>query len=132
MRIETCLVALGTALLAASAVPADETPRAPAAREEKADVAPARGYDEIFGEILQNLPEKSRAKVDSARAKAEGPAAAPAGPAAGNLPDPERKGSREKALEKLAPEVKARVEKAIRDLETKRRERALEFKELEK
>lgn len=134
MRIETCLVAVGTALLAASSVFGGEPSREPDSPAVQAASTPARGYDEIYGEILQNLPEQSRAKVDSARTKAESPATVPveAEAEAGKRAEPERVVKREKALEKLAPEVKARVEKAIRDMETKRREREMEFRELEK
>ncbi len=132
MRIETCPAAVGAALLAAASVFGGEPSRVPDSPAVQAESAPSRGYDEIYGEILQNLSGQSRAKVDSARTKAESPAKVPEEAAAAKRTEPERGGKREKALEKLAPEVKARVEKAIRDMETKRRERELEFRELEK
>lgn len=91
-------------------------------------------YDALFSEILQTLPERSRAKVDSARARAG--EAAPRKEAA-EIPSREavegRSASkRGDALQKLPPEVKERVEKAIKTSENRQTDRMLEFKELEK
>jgi hypothetical protein len=124
----THTLALGALLLAAvQAWCGEPAAPAPAAESAVAD----KGYDALFSEILQNLPEKDRAKVDSARGK---------GPDEPKPGDPDwvppgeavRQEKRAKALEKLAPDVKERVEKAIQKLESRQKERELEFKELDK
>lgn len=129
MRIQFCLLALGTVLLAANDARCADQQAAP-----ETSVAPterAKTYDELFGEILQNLPEKNRAKVDSARANGKTPPETPAVTETKGPPDHAMVEKREKALEKLSPDVKARVEKAIKDLENRRKDRDLEFKELD-
>lgn len=129
MHIRSALLAFGAALAVVPSAWCGEAaaPEAPAVQS-----APAKSYDELFGEILQNLPEKNRAKVDSARAAGKTGPSAPALPEAKGQPDPTLFEKREKALEKLSPDVKARVEKAIKDLENRRKDRELEFKELDK
>lgn len=150
MRISTTLLALGPLLLAHSPLLGAEpdspatvvepiTPKiwpapggGPAEVPPRAETAkPARSYDQLFGEILQNLPQSSRAKVDSARMKGEAPSILTS-PDAIRRTDTDREARRDKALDKLDPELKARVEKAIRGLDDKRKERDLEFKELGK
>jgi len=89
-------------------------------------------YDAIFSDILKSLPQDKRALVDSAHG-AKGNAAVPApGPVD---PDAARKAGeakRSQALQALPPEVKARVDKAISDLDNRRKQKQAEFKELEK
>lgn len=121
-------IAFGALFLGAISVwSGEQVAPAPVAESVPSD----KGYDDLFSEILQNLPEKDRAKVDSARGKSPDepkpgdPDWAPPGQAV-------RDEKRAKALEKLAPDVKARVEKAILKLENRQKERALEFKELDK
>ena len=93
--------------------------------------ADKRNYDAIFSDILNSLPQDKRALVDSAHG-AKGNAVPATGPA-----DPEaaRKAGetkRSQALQALPPEVKARVDKAISDLDNRRKQKQAEFKELEK
>src|SRR5262245_5077624 len=111
MRVQTGLIAFGAALLAVPSAWCGEVaaPETPAAQS-----APAKSYDDLFGEILQNLPEKNRAKVDSARVVAKEGPAAPAALEDKPLPEQAQEEKRQKALEKLSPDVKKRVEKAIK------------------
>ncbi len=103
----------------------------PAATETHAATA-KQDYDAIFSDILKSLPQDKRALVDSAHG-AKGNAAVPApGPVD---PDAARKAGeakRSQALQALPPEVKARVDKAISDLDNRRKQKQAEFKELEK
>jgi hypothetical protein len=96
-----------------------------------------KDYDALYHQILQNLPEKSLLKVDSARGGGfqRSPESLHQ-----NLSDLNSKGKvdplsenvradRERALGKLDPEIKLRVEKAIQAIENRKKERELEFKE---
>ena len=92
-------------------------PPAPAAAKQE--------YDALFSDILKSLPAGQRAQVDSAQAAKSKDK--PVDPAAAREA---AKAKREKALGELPPEVKARVDKAITDLENRRKEKAAELKEL--
>lgn len=88
---------------------------------------PGQEYDALFSDILKTLPAGQRAQVDSAEA-AKADKEKP-------KPDPDAareaaRAKREKALGELPPEVKARVDKALTDLEIRRKEKAAELKEL--
>ena len=97
-------------------------------------------YDAIFSDILKSLPQEKRALVDSAHgAKGNAAAAVPADPGQGKPSDEEKdkarkaaEAKRSQALQALPPEVKARVDKAISDLDNRRKEKQAEFKELDK
>jgi hypothetical protein len=104
-------------------------------------------YDGLFSEILKNMPEADRAKVDSARkAEALPPKAAAAQRAAAEKKAAKQAAKADKAAEKAAdklakaaekaedlpPSVKQKVEKAISDIEKRKAERKAEFKELDK
>src|SRR5215208_5665447 len=122
----TFLALLIPALLALPAL-GDDAPVIPPVQPAAEKSDPPGSYDALFTEILQNLPEKNRAKVDSARAK--GPESRPRNAEDPSAPVTEKEvaGKRAKAMEKLSPEVKERVEKAIRTLDNRSRERELEF-----
>lgn len=125
MRLRHFLIPMAAVLVAAAPARSGEAQERPAAA---APAESAQAYDALFSDILKNLPERSRAKVDSARANA--PAIAgeqSADPAIPHSPTGIEK--REQALEKLDPEVKQRVEKAIQSMENRKKERAAEFKE---
>jgi cell pole-organizing protein PopZ len=112
-------------------------PAKPAAGEAGAPSA-RQDYDAIFSDILKSLPQEKRALVDSARdAKGNGNAAKadPKGPPTEEEKEKAReeaKAKRSKALEALPADVKARVDKAITDLDNRRKEKQAEFKELNK
>jgi len=135
MNLRTSLIPLSFAALLTAKTWADDavaqTQAKPAATETHAASA-KQSYDAIFSDILKSLPQDKRALVDSAHG-AKGNAAAPAtGPAD---PDAARKAGeakRSQALQALPPEVKARVDKAISDLDNRRKQKQAEFKELEK
>lgn len=98
--------------------------------EEKA-AANRKAYDALYSDIVKNLPQEGKIKVDSAH-----------GREAKNLP--EQAGNiktredlkrdvvekRKKELSELPPEVKARVDKVLSNLDNRRKEKQAEFKEL--
>jgi hypothetical protein len=112
----------------------------PAAGEPQASSA-KREYDAIFSDILTSLPQEKRALVDSAHGAKGNPVAtaASADPGKGKPTEAEKdkarkeaEAKRSQALQTLPPEVKARVDKAISDLDNRRKEKQAEFKELNK
>ncbi|MBW8889631.1 MAG: hypothetical protein JF616_17890 [Fibrobacteres bacterium] len=138
MNLRIAFLPLSIAALLTTATWADDPastpaqqPAKPAATESHAATA-KQDYDAIFSDILKSLPQDKRALVDSAHG-AKGNAAVPApGPVD---PDAVRKAGeakRSQALQALPPEVKARVDKAISDLDNRRKQKQAEFKELEK
>jgi hypothetical protein len=90
-----------------------------------------QNYDAIFSDILKSLPQEKRALVDSAHG-AKGNAAPAARPADSEAARKAGEAKRSQALQALPPEVKARVDKAISDLDNRRKQKQAEFKELEK
>jgi hypothetical protein len=135
MNLRIALLILSSAALSTGKAWADDAgaqpPPKPAATETPAATA-KQSYDAIFSDILKSLPQDKRALVDSAHGT-KGNAAVPApGPVD---PDEARKkgeAKRSQALQALPPEVKARVDKAISDLDNRRKQKQAEFKELEK
>lgn len=100
--------------------------------QPKAD-APAKreAYDALYSDIIRTLPQEGKSKVDSARVRERKPESGPGKPA----PDPEELKrnaleKRKRELDDLPPDVKARVDKALSDLDSRRREKQTEFKEL--
>jgi hypothetical protein len=79
--------------------------------------------DEIFAEILGNLPAEVKAEVDSAKQAAvrERAAASSAGE--------QLQLQREKAIEELPEELRRQVEKAIGTIESEKLQRKMEFME---
>lgn len=112
-------------------VPHAEEPVA-SIKKEKTETADSRkSYDELYSEILSNLPQDAKAKVDSAQGQVSKSGRSK------NTKDHDsedlRKILTEKGTQKmdeLPPAVKARVDKALSDIENRRKEKALEFKEL--
>jgi hypothetical protein len=142
MKLPTALLPLliATLLAGTSWSEGAEPPAQPAAGESQASSA-KQNYDAIFSDILKSLPQEKRALVDSAHgAKGSAVAAAvQAEPAKGRPTEEEKEKARKdaeakrsQALQALPPEVKARVDKAISDLDNRRREKQAEFKELDK
>ena len=145
MNLRTTLGTLLFAVLMAGWSRADEgatgaNPSAPAAAAEKPASA-KQEYDAIFSDILQSLPQDKRALVDSAHgAKGAGPhAAPPANPGNGKPTEEEKekarqaaKAKRSEAIQALPPEMRSRVDKAITDLDNRRKEKQAELKELGK
>jgi hypothetical protein len=142
MKLRTALLPLLiTALLTGrSWSDGTEPPAQPATGESQASSA-KQGYDAIFSDILKSLPQEKRALVDSAHgAKGKAvPAAASADPGQGKPTEEEKdkarkeaEAKRTQALQTLPPEIKARVDKAITDLDNRRKEKQAEFKELDK
>jgi hypothetical protein len=101
----------------------------PPADAAKAGSAP--GYDALFSEILKALPQEKRALVDSARG-AQGNGVPPAGAATAEEARKAAADKRSRAMQSLPPEIKARVDKAISDLDARRKEKQAEFKDLDK
>lgn len=95
--------------------------------------APAKreAYDALYSDIIRTLPQEGKSKVDSARGRERKPETK-----SGNqAPDPgeikrEALEKRKRELDELPPDVKARVDKALSDLDSRRREKQTEFKEL--
>jgi hypothetical protein len=70
-------------------------------------------------------------KIDSARGRAAAPQTQPSSvPAPAEERKKEAVEKHKKNLDDLSPEVKARVDKAVKDLEKRRKEKKTEFKEL--
>lgn len=87
-------------------------------------------YDALYSDIIEALPLDGKVKVDSARVQSGPGKVKPADPQEKSAKSMEEK--RNRALEELPPAVKARVDKVISDLDTRRREKDSEFKELKK
>ncbi len=133
-------VFLPALMLISTAIAADDVTNvttakkdAPPAEAAKPDAANRKTYDNLYSEILKTLPQDGKAKVDSAHgaeAKAKGQQAVKP-----KTPEDIQKtiaDKRNQEMEALPPAVKARVDKALSDLDNRRKEKALEFKELEK
>lgn len=139
MNFRTALILLAFATLLTGGTWADDVGAAGARQAPKpaaTDTHPAssakQNYDAIFSDILKSLPQDKRALVDSAHG-AKGNAAVPApGPADSDAARKAGEAKRSQALQALPPEVKARVDKAISDLDNRRKQKQAEFKELEK
>lgn len=117
---------------------ADDAGAQPPAKPVKTESHPSadkatdkQNYDAIFSDILKSLPQDKRALVDSAHG-AKGNAAPATGPADPEAARKAGEAKRSQALQALPPEVKARVDKAISDLDNRRKQKQAEFKELEK
>jgi len=89
--------------------------------------AALRNTDKLFEEIMQSLPEEAKVQVDSASRVG----------AAMNLPS--KTGSqtfsddrKESKVKGLPEDVQKKVEKKIEEIESRREERALQFKEKKK
>lgn len=99
----------------------------PVAPPAPAAAAPQQTYDALYSDILQSLPAGQRAQVDSAQGAKDKQEK--------DKPDPEAakaaaEAKRAKVLSELPPEVKSRVDKAIKELDKRRTEKAAELKEL--
>lgn len=106
----------------------NSAPVPPSEIGEPQPTAPHQEYDALFSDILKALPSAQRAQVDSAQgAKTKEKDIPKTDPAAAREA---AKAKREKALGELPPEVKARVDKAITELDNRRKEKAAELKEL--
>ncbi len=98
--------------------------------------APAKreAYDALYSDIIRTLPQEGKSKVDSARGRERKPETKQ-GKQGKQAPDPEEikreaLDKRKRELDELPPDVKARVDKALSDLDSRRREKQTEFKEL--
>ena len=115
-------------------------PANPATGESQASSAQQK-YDAIFSDILKSLPQEKRALVDSAHG-AKGNAVSAAGtanPGQGKPTEEEKdkarkegEAKRSQALQGLPPDIKARVDKAITDIDNRRKQKQAELKELDK
>lgn len=106
-------------------------PKAEAAPANPASAENRKAYEALYSDILKTLPQDGRSKIDSARGHSASPQAKP--DAAKPAPEERKKEAFEKHkknLDDLSPEVKARVDKALKDLEKRRKEKKAEFKEL--
>ena len=82
--------------------------------------APAKreAYDALYSDIIRTLPQEGKSKVDSARGRERKPESKPGKQA----PDPEELKrnaleKRKREMDDLPPDVKARVDKALSDLD---------------
>ena len=129
--MKTLLAGLMLSALAAAqdgAAAGDSSPKS----QPKAE-APAKreAYDALYSDIIRTLPQDGKSKVDSARGRERKPETKPGK----QIPDPEELKrdaleKRKRELDDLPPDVKARVDKALSDLDSRRREKQTEFKEL--
>ena len=118
----------GLAIAQEGSAAGDTSPK----NQPKAD-APAKreAYDALYSDIIRTLPQEGKSKVDSARVRERKPESKPGKEA----PDPEELKrnaleKRKRELDELPADVKARVDKALSDLDSRRREKQTEFKEL--
>jgi hypothetical protein len=122
-----CLVLAGfSAAQDKSAVP--DIPSRPGEKVE-AKSANRKAYDALYSDIIKTLPRDGKAKVDSAR----GLDAKPERTEVPRSPEDGKKkahGNHKKELDELPPDVKARVDKVLIDLDTKKKVKKTEFKEL--
>jgi type IV secretory pathway VirB10-like protein len=87
--------------------------------------------DAIFDDIMQSLPSNVKAKLDTI------PTVKPNSTTRQSKPiDEEKKNeilkNRNEQLNSLPPELKAKVEKAMKDIDKQKHERAMKFKESRK
>ncbi len=86
----------------------------------------------MFSEIIKNLPQEKRVKMDSL--KNAGPVTVHKDADDSVAPEDRKKNldeKRKREVDALSQDVKERVEKAILDLEQRKKERQLEFKVIE-
>ncbi len=91
----------------------------------------SKSYDELYADILSNLPKDAKAKVDSAQSG--GSQKGDSKKAKVKTAEELRKLATEKRsheMKELPTAVKARVDKVLSDLDTRRKEKVLEFKEI--
>lgn len=100
-----------------------DTPGGPAPAKQKA-------YEDLFSEIMGTLPREGLDKVDSARGSGPAKATPTARPATPEELARRLKERRDFELGELPPAVKDRVDRVLSDLQDRRNEKALEFKEL--
>ncbi|MDB5102488.1 MAG: hypothetical protein JWP91_177 [Fibrobacteres bacterium] len=121
-------------LLAGMAAAQDKPAGGESASQAKEKSAPPsanrKAYDALYSDILKTLPQEGRSKVDSARGLPVSAAAKPANPASAENAKKDALEKRKKEMEALPPEVKARVDKVLSDLDNRRKEKQSEFKEL--
>ncbi len=135
MRFQDCLKILPSLLCLAIIANADPENNSITQKQNNSPVViPTKvKYDALYAEILKKLPEDNRAKVDSARAPLikESPSKTKKKSSSEGIPK-ERHEKKLEALKDLPPEVKNRVDKAMADMENRKEERKLEFKDLQK
>ncbi len=118
------------------AVPVDHAASAalPGKDKEKekppAQAVNRKAYDDLYSEILKTLPQDGKAKVDSARRLDRSPSVQQHAVGAGQGRDPEALQKHNRDLQELPPAVKARVDKVLTELDSRRKEKEMEFKEL--
>lgn len=128
------LLLVGQAM--AQDIPANRAAAKPSAAEPEASqadpkAANRKAYEALYSDIIQALPDEGRSKVDSARGRVG--QENPGQPADIRIPEEAKRAAvekRKRELDQLPPEVRARVDKALSDLDTRRMEKQTEFKEL--
>jgi hypothetical protein len=99
------------------------------------DTRTVKKADAIYNEIMMTLTPEMKARIDSSRTSID-----KSGNQAGTIDSAKQKAEvmkkneleKEKYLESLPDDVQLRVEKAIREMEQRQKERALEFKEIKR
>ena len=90
----------------------------------------------LFDEIMQTLPSDMKAKVDSASACARSDAGrqekGSSAAASAAQKQPALNNDRDAAVQKLPEDVRAKVEKAISDIDFMNQDRQIQFKDYEK
>lgn len=129
--MKTLLAGLMLSGLAAAQDGAPAEDSSPKTQSKAEAPAKRQAYDALYSDIIRTLPQEGKSKVDSARGRERKPEAKPGKP----VPDPEELKrnaleKRKRELDELPPDVKARVDKALSDLDSRRREKQTEFKEL--
>ncbi|MEO7423985.1 MAG: hypothetical protein ABI036_02295 [Fibrobacteria bacterium] len=90
-----------------------------------------KAYDALYTDILKTLPQEGKSKVDSARGRdAKAELKQPKTTLSAEEVKKDALEKRKKELDELPPEVKARVDKVLSDLDNRRKEKQTEFKEL--
>lgn len=99
------------------------------------DVRTQKKADAIYNEIMMTLTPEMKARIDSSRSLIDNNQQRTAAMDSTKQKDALRKrNNREKEnyIESLPDDVQLRVEKAIREMEQRQKERALEFKEIKR
>jgi len=93
------------------------------------DSTQRKSYASLFAEILSDLPPENRAKVDSAAVPRPAVDEAAASKAKESREGEQAAEANQKGLETLPVDIRERVEKAVVNLE-ERKKKGLDFKEL--
>jgi hypothetical protein len=128
-------ILLSCLVLVRFAAAQDKPVAAESASQSKAKAAEPsanrKAYDALYSDIIKTLPQDGKSKIDSARGREAKPDSKQSGKSrSAEELKKEAFEKRKRELEDLPPEVKARVDKVMSDLDNRRKDKQAEFKEL--